>query len=46
LTQEGDVSDHIIRSGDRVELKNHGRVVIQAVHRDGVRLTLADLRGS
>lgn len=42
-TQEGDRHDYILRAGEAVGLARHGRVAIQAVHRDGVVITVDDL---
>src|SRR5260221_701425 len=44
VTQYGDVSDYILHAGDRLVLRGYGSVLIQAVHRDGLRLRLDDLR--
>lgn len=44
VTQEGDRRDHILRAGERVELARHGRVAVQAIHRDGVVIRCDDLR--
>lgn len=43
VTQEGDRRDHILRAGQQVVLARHGRVVVQAIHRDGVAIRCDDL---
>ncbi len=42
-TQEGDRRDHVLRVGQEVVLARHGRVVVQAIHRDGTEIQLDDL---
>jgi Protein of unknown function (DUF2917) len=44
VTQYGDVSDYILHAGHQLALRGHGSVIIQAVHRDGLRLRLDNLR--
>lgn len=46
VTQEGDRRDHILRAGQTVELARHGRVVVQAIHRDGVVIRFEDLHAA
>lgn len=46
VTQEGDRRDHILRAGQTVELARHGRVAVQAIHRDGVSIRIDDLRAT
>lgn len=46
VTQEGDRRDHILRAGQAVAPARHGRVVVQAIHRDGVVIRRDDLHAA